>query len=130
MAGNLFERLSKGRPGEKVSPPTEAAPSTEATPAVSLLESLGKERPLPLPIDEPPIERLQRFLRRWRRPTVSLREICIFGPKRDRNRQTALNLAQELVELGWLTPTVALRRDSMKWKIVPKGQRPAAPAAL
>jgi hypothetical protein len=126
MADNLFERLSKGRPDEKGSPPTEAAPSTTT---VSLLESLGRERPLPLPIDErdTPLEQLQKWLRRWRRPTITLRDICWLGPPSNRNKQTALNLAQELVQLGWLIPIVARRHDMMKWKIVPKGQRPTAP---
>src|SRR5262245_39390110 len=115
--GNLFDRLNKGQS-------TEAAPPEAA--AVSLLERL-EPRPLLPPIDErdTPIERLQKFLRRWRRPTISLREICIFGPKRDRNRELALTLAQELVQIGWLIPIMERRQNMVRWKIVPKGQRPA-----
>jgi hypothetical protein len=115
---NLFDRLNK-RPAS-----TEAA--TEAT--TSLLEILDKERPLPPPIDErdTPIERLQKFLRRWRRPVVTLRDLYTHGPHCDRDKQTVLDLAQTLVQQGVLIPIVARRRDVMKWKIVPKGQRPAA----
>src|SRR5262245_6694820 len=125
MAGNLFERL---RPPSIEATPIESAPSDEEAPAVGLLEQLEKERPLPPPIDErdTPLERLQKFIRRWRKPTIRLREICIFGPKSDRNRQTVLNLVQELVEQGWLTPIATNRRNVQKWKIVPKGQRPTA----
>jgi hypothetical protein len=124
MAASLFERL---RPAPIKSTPIESTPSTEAA-AESLLEKLEAERPLPPPIDErdTPLERLQRFLRRWRKPTIRLREICIFGPKSDRNRQTVLNLVQELVEQGRLTPIVTNRRNVQKWKIIPKGQRPTA----
>jgi hypothetical protein len=120
---SLFDRLNKGR-----RPTTEAAPSTEEAAAVSLLERLEKERPLPPPIDErdTPIERLQKWLRRWRRPTVSLRDLYTHGPHSDRDKQTALNLAQILVQQGVLIPIVARRRDVQKWKIVPKSQRPTA----
>jgi hypothetical protein len=131
--GTLFERLNGGRTAPIEATPVESAPSTEEAPVMSLLEQLEKERPLPPPIDErdTPLERLERFLRRWRRPVISLRDLYTHGPKRDRNKQRALSLAQILVQQGVLVPIVPRRRDVVKWKVVPKGQRPTAqpPAA-
>jgi hypothetical protein len=121
MVASLFERL---RPAVKATS-IESTPSTEA--ATGLLEQLEQERPLPPPpIDErnTPLERLQKWLRRWHKSTITLRDLYR-GPHR--NKQITLNLVQELVQLGWLIPIVARRRDMMKWKVVPKGQRPTAP---
>jgi hypothetical protein len=124
MAASLFERLRSSTEAT----PIESAPSAEEAPVVDLLEQLEKERPLPPSIDErdTPLERLQKWLRRWHKSTITLRDLYR-GPHR--NKQITLNLAQELVQLGWLRPIVARRRDTMKWRIVPKGQRPTASTA-
>src|SRR5262245_7896686 len=120
VADNLFKRL---RPSPIEATPVESALSTEEAPVMtSLLEKLERERLLLLPTIavESPIERLQRFLRRWRSPIVSLRDLYTHGPHCDRNKQTALDLAQILVRQGVLTPIAAGRRNGMKWKNVPK----------
>src|SRR5262245_24302789 len=76
MAGSLFERL---RPSSIEATPIESAPSAEEAPAaVSLLEKLEAERPLPI-VELPalsPLERLQEWIdRRWRKSTISAFEI-------------------------------------------------------
>jgi hypothetical protein len=126
MAGSLFERL---RPSSIEATPIESAPSAEEAPAaVSLLEKLEAERPLPI-VELPalsPLERLQEWLdRRWRKSTISAFEIYTYGPHADRNKQTALELAGRLVQQGMLVPIRARRHDTRKWKIVRKSQRPA-----
>ena len=93
---NLFERLNKGRP-----PPAEEQikpPHDELIPAQKLLD----------------------WLQHWAKPTVSAREIRIYGPKSIRDRQSALNSAETLVKYGWLIPTQTPRRDRRVWQIVHK----------
>jgi hypothetical protein len=101
MAGSLFERL---RPSSIEATPIESAPSAEEAPAaVSLLEKLDAERPLPIVElrELSPLERLQEWLdRRWRKSTISAFEIYTYGPHADRNKQTALELAGKLVQQG------------------------------
>jgi hypothetical protein len=145
VSSNLFERLDKGRPQptairHEKAQSTDVTPSAEeAPPAVGLLERLEKERSL-LPIeealrllghkDDSPLGKLQDWLdRKWRRSSICLREICVYGPHADRNRQTVLNLALELVRQGVLVPIEARQRNTLKWRIVRKSQRPAASAA-
>src|SRR5262245_36207911 len=105
MAGSLIERL---RPSSIEATPVESAPSAEEAPVISLLLLL------PTIAVESPIERLQRLLRRWRSPIISLRDLYTHGPHCDRNKQTALDLAQILVRQGVLTPIAAGRRNGMK----------------
>ena len=70
---SLFERLDKGRP-----PPTRKA--QEPSPAQKLLD----------------------WLQHWSKPTVSARDICIYGPNAIRDRQRAIDSAEILVKNGWL----------------------------
>ena len=62
---SLFERLDKGRP-----PPTRKA--QEPSPAQKLLD----------------------WLQHWSKPTVSARDICIYGPNAIRDRQRAIELGR------------------------------------
>ena len=78
---NLFEKLAQGRP-----------PTTEAT--------INQPRR-----DHPPIEVLLDWLvNHWAKVTVTGRDIYTFGPHSLRDKNTTLNLAQSLVERGWLVP--------------------------
>ena len=95
---SLFERLNAGLP------PTE--------------ETIKQPR-----IGSPPIEKLLDWLvNYWTRPTVSVREICIYGPNCVRDKKTILSLAQTLVERGWLAPTKTRRRDMKKWQITARNK--------
>ena len=88
---NLFERLNKGRP-----PPAEDRPN-EITLAQKLLDFLQQH---------------------WTKPTVSARDICIYGPNFIRDRESAINSAETLVKHGWLIPNKTRRHDMREWQIV------------
>ena len=81
---SLFERLAKGRPAEP-------APKTPHSDAQKMLD----------------------WLQRWPKPTISSRDIRIWGPGAIRNRESAIRSAQILVAHGWLVPLAARR-----WKVV------------
>jgi len=72
---NLFDRLDRGRP-----------PAEEKT-----------KQP-------DPAQLLLNFLQRWNKPTISSRDIRIWGPKSIRNRESAIRSAQILAAHGYLTP--------------------------
>ena len=96
---SLFERLNAGRPA-----PAE--------------ETIKQPR-----IGSPPIEKLLDWLvNYWTHPTISAREICIYGPNCIRDKKTILDLAQTLVERGWLAPTKTRRRDMKKWQITARNK--------
>src|SRR5262245_17430737 len=88
---SLFERLDKGRP-----PPTKKA--QELSPAQKLLD----------------------WLQHWAKPTVSARDICIYGPNAIRDRESAITSAEILVKHGWLVPIKTRRYDMREWQIVRK----------
>ena len=88
---NLFQRLSGGRPA-----PTEKAQKPE------------------------PAQLLLTFLQRWPKPTISRRDIYIYGPKSLRDRDSAIKAAEFLVKTGWLVPYKTHRHDWRVWKIVRK----------
>ena len=75
---NLFERLSAGRPAEPVTKP--------------------KPQPKEL------AEALLGWLERWPKPTVSSRDIRIWGPKALHDRERAIRSAEILVAHGRLHP--------------------------
>src|SRR5262245_447849 len=86
---NLFERLAQGRP----------APTEEK-------------------IKVDPAQKLLDFLLRWPKPTISRRDIRIYGPKSLRDRESAINSVEILVKHGWLIPNKTRRRDMHQWQIV------------
>jgi hypothetical protein len=58
-------------------------------------------------------------MNRWNKPTVSARDLYIYGPNCIRDRETVSGLTQSLVEHGWLVPIPTRRRgDTKKWQIV------------
>jgi hypothetical protein len=59
--------------------------------------------------------------RHWKKPVVSLRDVCIFGPNSIRERQTALQQIEILVKHGWLVPMKPHRRDRLVWRLPPPG---------
>src|SRR5262245_44329895 len=80
--------------------------------------------------DDPPSEqprkelslaqKLLDWLQHWSKPTISTRDIHIYGPNSIRDRESAINSAQTLVDCGWLIPLKAHRRDMHKWQVVRK----------
>jgi hypothetical protein len=98
---NLFERLNAGRP---------PLPATEDSEHKKYLS----------------IERLLIWLtHNWPGDTITLRQIRNFGPYPLRNEaKAALDLAQDLVKRGWLSPIKPRRHDSQVWKIGPRPHHP------
>ena len=91
---NLFDRLNKGRP-----PSTQKAQKPE------------------------PAQLLLNWLQRWRRPSVRMNEILVYGPTAIRKKEHALNSTKVLVDHGWLIPVKTRRPDMLEWQIV---RRPIA----
>ena len=94
--GNLFERLS----ANQLSP---AAPS----PTKEVREL-------------PPAQKLLDWLRHRNKPTISARDICVYGPNSIRNPKSAIEAAEVLVKAGWLIPDPTPRRNMYKWQVVQK----------
>jgi len=69
--------------------------------------------PRPTPAKKDPAQLLLDFLQRWSKPTISSRDIRIWGPKILHNREGAIRSAQILAAQGWLTPIT-----NRKWEIV------------
>ena len=91
-----------------------------------IFDRLARGRP---PVEEPVKQprgnypQVERFLdwlvNRWTKPTVTARDICIYGP-RPRSLKTAVSLAQTLVDRGWLARIETDRHDKREWRIVAK----------
>jgi hypothetical protein len=61
----------------------------------------------------------------WTRNTITVKQIITYGPYPLRNEtKAALELAQELVERGWLVPLKPERHDMRKFKIGRNFQHP------
>jgi hypothetical protein len=57
----------------------------------------------------------------WRRPTISLRDICTYGPVAIRTREAATTQAETLEKHGWLVELQAHRYDRRVWRTPPAG---------
>jgi len=65
-----------------------------------------------------PAQKLLDWLQHWTKPTVSARDICIYGPRPIRKREKAGKAAEILVKNGWLIPVQTHRYDMKAWQIV------------
>ena len=66
----------------------------------------------------PPAQKLLDWLQHdWTKPTVSARDIYTYGPRAIRDRESAIDLAEILVEHGWLTPIKTRQRNMKEWQI-------------
>jgi hypothetical protein len=64
----------------------------------------------------PPAQKLLDWLQHnWTKPTVSARDIYVYGPNSIRDRESAINLAEFLVKHAWLAPIKTRRRDMKQW---------------
>jgi hypothetical protein len=67
----------------------------------------------------PPAQELLNWLQHiWNKPIVTARDIYTHGPRSIRNRERAIELAQILVEHGWLIPSSTRQQNMKKWQIV------------
>jgi hypothetical protein len=60
---------------------------------------------------------LLNWLLKWRKPTIRMNEILVYGPRPVRKRENALSSIQKLVEQRWLTPVKTRRPDMLEWQI-------------
>jgi len=88
---NLFDRLDRSRP-----------PAEEKT-----------EQP-------DPAQKLLNWLQKWRRPTITPRQIRIYGPKYFRSQERVLGTAEALVRYGWLTALKPRGKNTHEWQVVRK----------
>jgi hypothetical protein len=96
LSRDIFERLNAGRP------PIEKA--QKPSPAQKLLD----------------------WLQRWNKPTITMRDVHIYGPRPLKGRKNVVAAAEVLVQNGWLKPAKTWRHDMHAWKIV---RRPPIVAA-
>ena len=89
------------------------------------IDDSEKERPKPeiIRLSRDTEKLLDWLVNHWAKPTVTARDICIYGPNPIRDGRTALRTAEVLVEQGWLIPLKVHRRDRREWQIVPKTNR-------
>jgi hypothetical protein len=67
----------------------------------------------------PPAQELLSWLQHgWNKPIVSARDIYTHGPRSIRNRERAIELAEILVEHGWLMPIATRQQNMKKWQIM------------
>jgi len=74
--------------------------------------------PKPASAKKDPAQLLLDWLPRWRQPTITERDIRIWGPPSIRNRESAIRSAETLVAHGWLVPTNKRRYGARAWEIV------------
>jgi hypothetical protein len=107
----LFDRLAQGR---------QLAESSQSEKLEPEIVRRGPQPIIPLiHLKSSPSEKLLAWLvNYWARPTITLRDICAYGPHSVRDPKDVMNLTQTLTEFGWLIPVEAWRRDQKKWRIV------------
>jgi hypothetical protein len=107
----LFDRLAQGR---------QLAESSQSEKLEPEIVRRGPQPIIPLiHLKSSPSEKLLAWLvNYWARPTITLRDICAYGPHSVRDPKDVMNLTQTLTEFGWLIPVEAWRRDMKKWRIV------------
>jgi hypothetical protein len=76
-----------------------------------------KTRPKAERTQKSPAQALLDWLQRWDKPTVRVRDICIYGPIHIRKREAAIRQAEILVKYNWLIPIEPSRRDSLEWQV-------------
>src|SRR5262249_16382165 len=68
-----------------------------------------------------PAQRLLTWLQRWPKPTITPREIRIYGPKDLRSQESVFSTTEALVRYGWLTALKQPRgKNTHEWEVVHK----------
>lgn len=61
---------------------------------------------------------LDFVMQKWAKPTVSLRDFAVYGPRSLRKRrESVLEAAEILTSRGWLIPQRTARPDRLVWEI-------------
>ena len=53
----------------------------------------------------------------WKEPTVTTRNICQYGPRPNRDRDSVIKMAEVLEKRGFLVPMKTHRPDAKWWQI-------------
>jgi hypothetical protein len=89
--------------------------------ALTIFDRLNRGRSVPTPTEaareDPTTILLEWIIKYWPRPTIAARDINRCAPRALRDKETALRLAQNLVERGWLIPLKTHRYDRHQWQI-------------
>ena len=65
-------------------------------------------------------QKLLDWLQRWNKPTITVRDVHIYGPRPLKGRKNVTAAAEVLVQNGWLKPLKAHQYNMRKWQIVRK----------
>ena len=87
---------------------------------VSLFERLDAGRPVK-ELDSSPAPlaagRLLDWLQKWPHPTIRAKTLYQFGPRPNRDKESALKLTAILERQGYLVPMRGPRYDTKMWRI-------------
>jgi hypothetical protein len=88
---------------------------------LTIFERLGQKGPSPAPTEPAREDQttmlLEWLVRFWTRPSITLRDFHRSAPHSLRDKETILDLTQNLAKRGWLIPQETRRRDKREWKI-------------
>jgi transposase len=96
----------------------DAPKERPAEPEVIRMGPAAATIPPASPKAHPTEKLLSWLLNHWTKPTISLREICRYGPNAIRDWESATSLSETLVQRGWLTRIETRRRDMREWQIL------------
>jgi hypothetical protein len=74
----------------------------------------------------PPAQRLMAWLPHWRKPTISVRDVRLYGPNSLRNTNIATDAIEVLAGYGWLVPVMAPAYNQKWWEIIRAPEQPVA----
>ena len=73
--------------------------------------------PKPAPTKQDHAQRMLDFLLRWPRPSISVSEMMIYGPRPKQNAEGIHKLATILEKQGWLEPKPTPKKNMRHWTI-------------
>ena len=80
-------------------------------------EPMPIKQPQPYKDDAPQL--LLNWLLKWRKQTIKMNEILVYGPRPTmRKRESAIGPIETLVRHGWLRPLKTRRSNMLEWQII------------
>jgi hypothetical protein len=79
-----------------------------------------ESKPNKQPDKNEPAQQMLDWLQRWTKPTITVRDVHIYGPRPLKGRKNVTAAAEVLVQNGWLAPLKGWRYDMRKWQIIRK----------
>jgi len=65
-----------------------------------------------------PAQKLLDWLQRRTKPTITVRDVHIYGPRPLKGQKNIVAAAKVLVKNGWIAPIRMRRYDANKWQII------------